>query len=34
MINVENTVKKYNGSFMSEFKDHLFTTQITFTQML
>lgn len=34
MINVENTVKKYNGSFMSEYKDNLFTTQITFTQIV
>ena len=33
MINIENTVKKYNGSFMNEFKDNLFTTQITFTQI-
>lgn len=32
MINIENTVRKYNGSFMSEFKDNFFTAQISFSQ--
>ena len=33
MVNVENTVKKYNGTYLNEFKDGFFTTQITFTQI-
>lgn len=33
MRNVAETVKKYNGSFWSEYKDHIFTVQATFSNI-